>query len=263
MSWVNFNLSKREKIIIASVVLSLGLVSSTQYVPFYLTQRYIIGLAAASFVLSLWALWEGITKTKALILLILPTLFTLALASFYFLLPVRWLTRIPVAVVFGLAFYSLLLSQNVFNVASIRTIPLYRAASTVTFLFTLITAYLLFNVVFSFEMIFFQNGVVVALLSFPLILQVLWSIEMESISVLVLVYSAALSLVMGEVAVAISLWPISPTVASMVLATTLYMTTGITTHALKDRLSRTIVWEYVGVGGVVMLVALLSTSWVG
>lgn len=255
-------LNKREKIIVASVILSLGLLS-TQLVPFYLTNRFIVGLAVAAYLLSVWALWEGLNTLKAVVLMLLPTLFTLAMASYYFLLPVRWLTRLPVAVAFGLTFYTLLLSQNVFNVASARTIPLYRVASTTVFVLTLLTAYLLFNVLFSFDLFFVWNGVGAFLLSLPLITQVIWSIEMEGISSLVAVYSLILALVIGEIALVLSFWPISNPMASLVLSTALFITLGVSTHALRDRLNRGVVWEYVCWGVLIFVVASLTTSWAG
>lgn len=259
---LNFGLDKRRKIILTSGILSLGLLS-TQLVPFYLTYRFIEGLTILAYILALWSLWEGINRLKAVVLMILPTFFTLAVASYYFLLPVRWLTRLPVAVVFAVTFYTLLLSQNVFNVASIRTIPLYRAASTTVFILTLLTSYLLFNVMFSFNMFFVWNGVWVFLISLPLILHVVWSIDMEGLSSLVLVYSLFLSLVIAEVGLALSFWPISHTMASLVLSTLLFVTLGISTHVLKDRLGRGVVWEYVGWGIAVFLIATVATSWTG
>jgi len=258
----SLDLNKRQKIIVASVILSFGLLS-TQLVPFYLTYRFIAGLTVLAYFLSLWALWEGISKLKALILMVLPTVFTLAVASYYFLLPVRWLTRLPVAVIFGLSFYTLLLSQNVFNVASTRTIPLYRVASTTVFILTLITAYLLFNVILSFDMIFIWNGAVAFLLSFPLVLQVMWSIEMENISSLVIVYSGIISLIIGEVALVLSFWPISNAMASLLLSTVLYIALGISTHTLRERLSRGVAWEYLGWGILIFLIAFFTTSWQG
>lgn len=257
-----FELTKRERIIIASGVLSLGLLS-TQLVPFYLANRFIAGLTILAYLLSLWALWEGIDKRKAVILMILPTFFALAVSSYYFLLPVRWLTRLPVAVLFGTTFYTLLLSQNVFNVASTRTIPLYRVASTMVFILTLITSFLFFNVVFSLNLFFIWNGLIVFLLTFPLILQVLWTVEMEHVSGLILVYALSLSLVIAEIAIALSFWPLSKAMAALILSTAIYITLGIGTDATKDRLSRGVVWEYLGWGGVVFLVALMTTSWTG
>lgn len=258
-----FDLNKRQKIIVASITVTMGLLS-TQLVDFNLRFRFLVGLSVLTYLLSLWALWEGINLTKAAVLLILPTLFSLAVASFYFLLPIRWLTRLPVAVIFGLSFYLLLLSQNVFNVASLRTIPLYRAAQTASFLFSLITAFFLYNVVDAFNLLFVWNGIVVFLLSFLLILQILWSIEMEDrVKTEVVAFSLLLSLILGELALALSFWPISGTLWSLLLASAMYVLVGMTTHYLKDRLNRQVVWEYLVVGGLVFLVAFLATSWTG
>lgn len=260
---MNFGLNKRQKIIIASVVLTFGLLS-TQLVDFNLRFRFLAGLAVLAYFVSLWALWEGINILKAVILLILPTLFTLGLASFYFLLPVRWLTRLPVALIFGLFFYSLLLSQNVFNVAAIRTIPLYRAASTVAFLFTLISAFLLFNVISAFNLLFVWNGLLVFLISFPLILQILWSVEMKDrMEPSILVQSFVLSLCIGEFGLILSFWPIATTMWSLTLASSMYVLVGLSTHFLRNRMERRVVWEYLIIGALIFMSAFFTTSWTG
>lgn len=256
-----FDLNKRQKIIITSVILTIGLLS-TQLINFNLRFRFMLGLALLSYILSLWSLWTGLNKTKAVILMILPTLYTLAVASFYFLLPVRWLTRLPVAAFFGLSFYLLLLSQNVFNVAAIRTIPLYRAASTAAFLFTLITAFFLYNVIHAFNLLFLWNGLLVATLSFPLILQILWSTTMEErVSGSSIMTSFILSLSLGELALAFSFWPMATPIWSLALASSLYVLLGIQTASLRNRLSSRVVGEYLSIGGLVLLVSFLTTSW--
>lgn len=253
---------KRHKIILVSILLSLGLIS-TQLVPFYLTNRFIAGLTLSAFILSVWALWEGLNSFKAIVLMILPTFFTLAVASYYFLLPIRWLTRIPVAAIFGLVFYILLLSQNVFNVASIRTIPLYRVASTTIFVLTLITVYMLLNVIFSLNLFFTWNGVAVFVVTFPLILQVIWSLEMGGLNSFILIYSLVLALIMGELAVVLSFWPIAKPMSSLIIATSLYVILGICTHTLKDRLTKVDVWQFLAWGIGVFIIATVTTSWTG
>ncbi len=256
-------MNKRTKIIITSIILTIGLLS-TQLVDFNLRFKFIAGLCILSYILSLWSLWEGLNLTKAVILLILPTLFTVAVSSFYFLLPVRWLTRLPVALTFGLTFYLLLLAQNVFNVAAIRTIPLYRAASTAAFLFTLLSAFFIFNVIFAFNLLFLWNGIAVFLISFPLILQVLWTINMEDqVSVLVLVQSLTLSLILGELALSFSFWPMLTTIWSLSLSSAMYVLLGLTTQFLRGKGSRRAVWEYLSIGVTILIISFLTTSWTG
>ncbi len=260
---VSVLLNKRQKIIIASVLITIGLLSTQTVSLFFLRYRFLMGLAVLAYILSLWSLREGMTKLKAVILLILPTLFAVAVASFYFLLPVRWLTRLPVAVIFGFSFYSLLLAQNVFNVAAERTIPLYRAAVTVSFLFTLITAFFIFNVVFALRLPFYTNSLAVFFISFPLIIQLFWSVNMEGLDSQVVVYSLVLALIMAEFSLAFSFWPIIPTMWSLAISTLLYVLIGICTQFLRERLTPRLVGEYLAVGGGVLLFAVLTTSWTG
>lgn len=257
------NLNKRQKIVLTSILLTIGLLS-TQLVDFNLRFKFLGGLALLTYTLSVWSLREGLNVSKAFVLMILPTFFTVAVASFYFLLPVRWLTRVPVAFVFGLTFYLLLLAQNVFNVASLRTIPLYRAASTTSFLFTLLSAFFIYHVIFAFNLSFIWNGVVVLLISFPLILQLFWTIEMEDkIQTSILAQSFILSLVLGELALGFSFWPSPITIRALSLSSAMYVLLGLSTQHLRGRLNRRVVWEYVGIGVVIFFVSLFTTSWSG
>lgn len=260
---MNLNLNKRQKIVLTAILLTIGLLS-TQLVDFNLRFIFLGGLAVLAYILSVWSLWEGLNITKAFVLMILPTLFTVGVASFYFLLPVRWLTRLPVALIFGLTFYLLLLAQNVFNVASLRTIPLYRAASTASFLFTLLSVFFIYNVVFAFNLLFFWNGLIIILISFPLILQVLWSIQMEDrISAAIVVQSAVLSLVLGELALSFSFWPMYPIIWPLSLSSAMYILLGLSTAKLRGRINKRVVWEYAGIGIVMFLVSFFATSWIG
>lgn len=217
-----------------------------------------------AYILSLWSLWEGLNLTKAFVLMILPAFFTVAVASFYFLLPIRWLTRLPVAFLFGLTFYLLLLAQNVFNVASLRTIPLYRAASTASFLFTLLSAFFIYVVIFAFHLWFFWNGLIVFLISFPLILQVLWTIGMEDrLGTAIIVQSFILSLILGEFALGFSFWPSAALIWSLSLSSAMYVFLGLTTQELRSRINQRVAWEYIGIGAAMLLIAFFTTSWIG
>ncbi len=257
------HLNKRSKIVISSMLLTIGLLS-TQLVDFNLRFLFLGGVALLAYILSLWSLWEGLNLTKAFVLLVLPAFYTVAVASFYFLLPVRWLTRLPVATLFGLTFYLLLLAQNVYNVASLRTIPLYRAASTVSFLFTLLSAFFIYHVISAFNLLFLWNGAVVLAVSFPLVLQVIWSIKMEDkILVSDIVQSFIISLVLGELALALSFWPSSATIRSLALSSAMYVLLGLTTQILKGRMNKQVAWEYIGIGMLVLITSFLMTSWTG
>lgn len=256
------SISKRQKIVIATTIITIGLMY-TQLVNLFVRTKFIVALGVLTLLVSLWALWEGMNRIKALTLLLLPTLFALGVSSFYFLLPLRWLTRLPVDAFFALSMYFLLLAQNVFNVASSRTIPLYRAASTVTFVYTIATAILLLHILHAFSLGFIWNGLVAFTICFLLTVPVLWSIEMEGLTGKILIYSLALSLSVGEFALVLSFWPIpsNSLMWAIALSSLLFILLGVCLDYFRDRLSRREVYLYLGFGSLVLVVTTLTSSW--
>lgn len=260
------SITKRHKIIIACVLLFFGFLFVTQpFVIFYRRHFFILAFGVFAYILSLWALWEGMSKTKAVVLLILPTFYCLGMTSLYFLFrDIRWLTRFPMAVFFGLSYYLLLLTQNVFSVASTRAIPLYRAASSTSLVYTVFTCILLLVVVFSFELPFYWNALLTSFLVFPLFLQTLWSVKMDRIDSQITVYSIGLSIMVGEGALALSFWPEVPFVKSLYLASIIYTLLGIVVEFTRDRLTNREVMEYALVGvGIFMFIFIISTFVIG
>lgn len=256
-------MNKRQKIIIAAILLTIGLLFAVSHNNLFYRVQFVLGLGVLAYLISLWALWEGMTRLKAVVLLTLPAFFTIAMASFAYLLPLRWLVRMPFAVFYGLCTYFILLSQNVFSVAAIRTIPLYRAASTVSFLFTLITAFLLYSVVYSLNLPFFWNALAIFVITFPLVLQIIWSVEMESLDSRTIVTSFVVTLITAQFALALSFWPVATTMWSLFLASSLYVMLGVMTEQLRDRLTSRIAAEYLAIGVVIFLFTSWFTSWTG
>lgn len=261
----NFNPTKRHKIVTTSLILGVAFILTTISSNIFYKRYYVIVIfGLISYVLSLWALWEGINKTKMITVLTLPTLFCLGAASFYFVLNpdyIRWLTRAPAAIIFSVLFYLILLSQNVFNVASLRTIPLYRAASTTSLIFTMFTAILTFSVIYTLRLEFYLNSLFVAVLSFILSISILWNVEMGRIKDKIIIYCFAVSLLVGELALALSFWPILPLLWSVSLSIYLYCLLGLLHHYLKDRLTGRLIWEYGTIGFLVLFFLIIVTSW--
>ncbi len=265
---MKFDFNKRQKIIITSVVMTfillMGLLYTQLVIDVSLRFKFIILLGILVYGLTFWSLMPGMDKTKAVVLLILPTFFTMSVASFYYVLPIRWFTKLPVAIFYGLSFYILLLAQNVFNVAATRTIPLYRVATTTSFIMTVFSALCLYSVTEALNLSYYWNGLIFFLVSFPLILQILWSMKMEErISSSIAVQSMILSLMISEVAMVLSFWPSTANIRSFaiasILASTMYILVGIVTHHLRERLGRQEVWEYVGFGSIVWIIGLFIT----
>ncbi|MBI2022014.1 hypothetical protein HYS93_04030 [Candidatus Daviesbacteria bacterium] len=256
------NLNKRQRIIISCFLITLGFMLTSQTANVVYKRYYlIILLGIVTYILSIWALREGMTKLKAIIVLILPTLYCLSFTAFYFLFrEIRWLTRLPAGLFLALSFYLLLLSQNVFNVAAIRSIPLYRAAISTSFIFTIATAIFSFSVIFTFNLPFYLNGLLIAIISFPLFLQILWDVGMEKLDSRIVVYSLVMSLVIGEFAIALSFWSVIPIVRSLLLAPIMYALMGIIDEMMRAKLNRSTILEYSGVGLGLFLFVVIITS---
>lgn len=254
-------MSKRAKLALTAVILTLGLIGIQSI---EVDSRYqAIGLlAGVAYGLSAWALFDDLKQVEWLTVLILPVLYPTAVALFYFLLPARILSQFIILSIFGVGMYALLLTENIFSVAAIRTIQLLRAAHAVGFLITLVVAFLLWDTLFSFRLSPWWNGLGVGLSGFLLILQALWSINLEEkISSVVLVNSIGLSWGLALLATSISFWPVTITVASLFLVSGLYVGLGLVEHQISGKLFKKTINEYLWVAGLVMLITYFLANW--
>jgi len=256
-------MTKRQKFIFTSLVLSGGFLF-IQLTNFLNRFQAIVILTLVSLSLSFWSLYEGIGRNSTLLTLILPPLFTFSIGLFYFLLPASLLARIPVVLIFTLGIYALLLTANIYTVAAIRTIALLRAAHAVGFLLTLTTAFFLFDTVFSLRLFPWYNAALAFIISFPLVLQNLWSVLLEEkISADLLGYSLTISVCVSELTLLLSFWPVSVAVGSLFLTSGLYVSLGLVSAKLQQRLFAKTIREYVLVGLVVFVTMFLITKWGG
>lgn len=256
-------MNKRQKFVLSSLVLALGFFL-IQFVDFQFRYPAIAGLTVLSAILTFWSLRGGLGRNASLLSLVLPPFFTAGVGLFYFLLPSTILTRIPVLVLYALGIYALLLTSNIYTVAAVRTIALLRAAHAVGFLLTLVTSFLLFDFIFSLKGGFFHNGILAGIVSFPLFLQGLWSVELElNPSEEVKTQAFALALVVSEIAAILSFWPVSVAVAALALTTVVYVGLGLGQAKLQQRLFPKTVKEYLLVGIIVFATMFLTARWGG
>lgn len=256
-------MTKRQRFVLTTAILSLGLLA-IQIANISWRYQAIGILAILTYLLSAWSLREGIDGLEWLTVLILPPLYTAGVGLFYFLLPARWLTRLPVAGAYGLGMYALLLTENIFSVASIRTIQLFRAAQAVGFLLTLVTGFFLYDTIFSFRLSFWANGLLIFLVSLPLFLQGLWTVGLEKrVDRKLALYTVVLSLVLAEAAILISFWPVNVASGSLFLISVMYIVLGLSQQHFARRLFPRTIQEYLGVGLAVLGIILLTTKWGG
>jgi len=228
--------------------------------------RYLLTalLAILTYLLSAWGLERDIKGIDWLTLFILPTMYPVAISLFYFLLPIRWLTRLPMATIFAVGIYAILLVENIYNVAAVRGIQLLRAAYSVGFLLTLFTAFLLLSLIFSFHLPSYWNFLLVLVATFPLILQSLWAMKLETkIGRETFLYTQITAICLAELAFVFSFWPINPVIEALFLTSVFYSLVGMIQQHLVGRLFKQTAIEFIVVSLIVFLLVLLTTKWGG
>jgi len=252
---------KRQKFILTSVLTTVG-VMMAQMAPLEWRYLLILFLGGVTYLLSAWSLNEGLGGVEWLTVLLPQVMFTWAVGWFFILLPGVWWARILIAVIFAIGQYALFLCGNIFSAAAIRTIALLRAAQTVGFVMTLLIGFLLLDTVISFRFPFMGTAVLVFLVSSLLTLPSLWTVEVgEKLDLKIILYSLVIGLLMAILSVSISFWPLSIANSSLFLTSMLYCFLGLAQHHFSQRLFSKTVWEYVVVGGVILVTVLISSMY--
>lgn len=252
-------MAKRKRFVLVSLLLTLGLLG-IQLVG--VEQRYeaIIFFSGVSVLLSIWALITDLKGVEWLTVLILPALYPASVALFYFLLPENIISRVGLLSLFGFGMYALLLTENIYSVAAIRTIQLLRAAHAIGFLITIFTSIFLTGTLFSFKLPFWVNGLSVGVVFFPLLIQGCWAATLKPIIEKQTWYaSAGLSWTGGLLALSISFLPMIPLVSALLVSGYLYVVLGLMQQELQVRLFRKTISEYVAVGIILLAASLLVT----
>lgn len=256
-----FSLSKRGKFVLFVFVLTLGVFSSE-----FLTGTFLIlaGLVMAFLtVLFLYiALHEDIKPSTFYPVVILPFFYTLAFVLFYSLIPSRLLSRLIVTSVYAFGLYSLFLSQNIFVISAARTINLVRSARIVSYVITIFVLFCMASIIFSLRLPVFMTPILIAIVSFLLSFQSLWAYtEDRENTKEVTVYSGFIALMMGELALVLTVWPVTAAIYSIFLTGLFYTYLGLSHTWLEKRLFKSVLWEYVWVGTLSILFLVLFSKW--
>jgi hypothetical protein len=254
-------MSKRRRFVITSVILCLAFVG----IQFLNDQNrfWAIGtLGLLTILLFVWSLWEGLGKNMTLLTLILPSVFTVGVGVFWFLLPANIYTRIPIVIFYGIGIYVLCLTMNIFSVAAVRTIALLRAARGVGFVLSLITSFLVFDTIMSLRTEIYILVPLVFIVSLLLYLQGYWEVLLQKdVSKDTILLSLVSALVTSEVALALFFWPVTVVVGSLFLTVAFYMLLGLGQAKLEGRLFSTIIREHLLMGIVVFIAMFIATHW--
>lgn len=270
-------MTKRQKFVLSSLIL-LAAFFGVQFLDFSYRYYSIAGLAALSLLLSVWALKDSLSKNATLLVLILPVFFTFGVQIFYLGLDLSvfpgflifppeytiYFVKILMHATYIIGIYALLLTANIYTVAAARTIQLLRSAHAVGFVLTLVTGFLLFNTIWSLRQPFWFNGISMGVISFLLLLQGFWSIELEEkIGRDLLGLTSGLALVVSQISIMLSFWPVTVSVASLAVTTAVYVLLGLGQAKLQQRLFSKTVKEYLFIGTIVATTMFFTARWGG
>jgi len=251
-------IEKNQRMIISCLIISLLMLFST----FFFFDKALIFIPIFIFViyfLNFFSLLEGIEKIEWFTLFLLPVLFTVGAYVFYFLFPVRWLTRLPFLIFYVISIYAIIRTSNILNVGADKNLQLYRAAFSINYFFQTITFFILTNFLFSMRQNFAINGVVVFILGLILGIQLFWSIKLNlELSKKEILYGLLIGLVLAQEAIVISFFTLEISILALVLTATYYCLSGLAYSYLDERLFKETIREYVFVLVFVFGIALLT-----
>jgi hypothetical protein len=254
-------IEKRIRFVISTGALVALLLISTFFF-FDKAYFFIPILIGASYGASFFSLYEGIEKIEWYTLFLMPVLLSVAMYLFYFLFPVRWLTRIPFILIYGISMYAILLSSNIFNVGVEKNLQLYRAGFSVNYFIQTMVFFLFGNVIASFHWGFLANALVFGLLSGAMSLQLYWSIRLDMyLKKEVMNHALLTAILVSEGSLLLSFFPIQESIFALVIAVLYYCIAGLTHLHLDERLFQHSVREYSTILIVILGILFLSVNW--
>lgn len=257
----SLQIEKRIRFVLGSLVMSFLMLVSTFFFfdkAIFFIPIFIIG----AYLVTYFAVLQGIEKVEWLTLFIMPVLLTVSFYLFFLLFPVRWLTRVPFILVYAFSLYAVLLTSNIFNVGVEKSLQLYRAAFSVNYFYHTFVIFLTASVIFSFRLNPLFNGLLIFMTAFSLSAQLLWSVKPKiDMDKSVLTHSFLIGLVLLQVTILLSFIPMRLPIFALFITATYYSLCGLLYHYSEQKLFANTIREYLIVIGFVSLIALLSLQW--
>jgi len=274
-------MSKRTKFVLASVFLGI-LLWLTSLVGADNRLGMVLAVSAVAYVVSVWVLFEDLKGIEWLMLMILPVFLTLSAGLFASFLPqavpsllgmnfqletslvLGKLLNLFFFLIYIVGMYAIFLIENIFSVASIRTIQLLRAARSVCFVMTLLTGMFFYTVALSLRVPFWGVALISGLSSWMLSLGNYWSADLKGErQVDVKKFAIATGWLMAFAGVVMAFWPVKPFMGALMLMAVFYALLGMFEQRLKYRVYGETMLEYIVFSVIILLVGYLTTSWRG
>lgn len=229
-------IQKRYRVVFSTLVLSIVFLLST-FAPSNKFFTFLIIFIFLTYLLVYFSILEEIEGVEWFMLFLVPIFTVIAFYVFYFLFPIRWLTRFPFLVLFAIGVYSNILTSNVLNVGVEKPLQLYRAAFSTNLFFHSLIVFLFSTVFFSMMRGPVFNFFVLLLLLLPLSLQFVWSIKLKlKIEKEDLKYAFILSIIPSQIALLFSFSPINAVAFGILTSAFYYYCAGYVYLVLEKKL---------------------------
>lgn len=260
-------LPKRFKYFVSSI---LGALSFFLFINLPFDSRYYGIMVGIVFII--FCFWFGLgiifdeSVYNRVMSILLPVGFFLGFGLFTVLLPLNAWMSLLFSVLFGGILYIIFLVENVFMVAiGYRTVPLYRAAYTVSLIILLITSFFLFNSLYSFKLIYWANLLAVFLISLLIFSYQFWAVAIElpddGASKDKLTYIFIPSLLMAQLGLVFSFWPVGIFRGSIYLVLVIYILSGLIHADIRDRFYKKTWMTFSWIGIAMLLGIIVMTNW--
>lgn len=255
---ISLSIGKRQKFVIGVLILTVGLI----FTEFQFNRSGIITsfiLAILTDVFLFWGLYKDIKNKFMYEIFILPFFYSLSFGLFCFLTP-NFIYKIILAIVYAFGLYSLYLSQNILVVSSTRTIALLSGARIVSFVVTLVSFFLLTNVLYTLRVNIFPILILLFIYTYLLFYHSLWTYALQKITQPLAIWVLALTLCIVELAALLWFWPSKPAIISLFLTGFFYIVAGLSHIWFEKRFFKGILWEYAWVGFIVIFVLIVFSG---
>ncbi len=197
---------------------------------------------------------------------LLPVELFSGLALFMVLLPLGYLSFLLASVLFGVVCYIIFLLENVFLVSvGYKTVPLYRAAYTVGLIILVLASFMVFDTLWSFKLPFWANFILAYGVGMIIFTYQFWAVAIElpddGKSRKISAYVSIPALLVAELALVLSFWPVGIFRGSMYLVAAIYILCSLIQADIRERLFRKFWLQYLWIGMAVLVGMLWLTRW--
>lgn len=267
LTTMNKGLGKRFRYVVSSIASAIGF---AMFISLPFESRY-FGLMAGV-VLVVFCVWFGLgiifseSLETRLLTILLPTMLFGGFGMFGSLIADSWWMVLLLSGVFGLVMYGMFLVENVFLVAiGFKTVPLYRAAYTVSLILLLVSSFFMYDSMFSFRLSFVWNSLISFLMALVVFAYQFWAVAIElpddGKSLNRRAYILIPALLVAELTFVLSFWPAGIFKWSIYLVSAIYILCGLIQADIRERLFARTQLTYLWISLAVLTAIFLVTRW--